>query len=119
MGGRLWLSVKLLPRWLIHLPVAVTFATMVALVLGAGAALGLPELLWHEHLPTQAAAGAALMGLCAELAVIVGLLARSNGPLLVHLHAPGLLLLLLMLPGRRPDSAAAGWPAFVAAAVVL
>ena len=111
--------VTLLLRWLRHLPVAVTYAATLALVAGAGSYFGSPQLLWHEQLSTQVLAGASLMALCAELTVVVFLLTPPGPTLRVHLLAPGLVLLLFMVLGRRADSAAAGWAAIVAAAAVL
>ena len=66
-------------EWSTYPPLLITLALAIAVTWGAGAALGVPELLWHERWPTQLVAALALGALCAELGV-VGYLLHARAP---------------------------------------
>ena len=127
--GTWFLMVALqIARWTVYPPVFASYAVALAVPLGMGSAVGLPELFWHERWPTQLLAGASLMALCAELAVVGCLLDSKTFqlPLLVrypqflaYARPPCLIFLALVLVGRRSDSALAGWAAPLGAAAVL
>jgi hypothetical protein len=65
---RRWPALAL--EWTTYPPLLITLALAIAVSWGAGSALGVPELLWHERWRTQLVAALSLGALCGELGVV-------------------------------------------------
>jgi hypothetical protein len=65
--------------WLSYPPLLLTFAGVLAVVAGGGAALGAPSLIWHERVSTQLLSGLAAGMLCLHLGLVGYLLDTRDG----------------------------------------
>jgi hypothetical protein len=76
--------------WIPYLPVLAIYLALVAVILGAGSALGAPSLIWHDAPLTQLAAGLGAWLLCSQLCFVGYLIdGRENPAALVQADTIG------------------------------
>jgi hypothetical protein len=74
-----WRDVPLV-GWISYVPLLGVLAAVVACVLGAGAAVGAPQIIWHDLGGTQLWAGFAVATLCVHLGIVGYLLDSVENP---------------------------------------